>query len=171
MTSTRNASVAALLTLVAMAVALLVDMTEAFTPSSQHVQQQCAANSGALFAQADVSRRSLVMGTTGMVLSNLAFAAPVQAKPDCFTDCNNNCKKVVPNDTSNYCRDSCIEYCAQPDRRDGLSGSVSSEGGEVGILGGTFGQGTVVKGEDKPPIINLPGLNFNSKEGKKLIGL
>ena len=45
-----------------------------------------------------------------------------------------------------------------------------SEGGEVGILGGTFGQGTVVKGEDKPPAINLPGLNFNSDEGRKLIG-
>ena len=39
-------------------------------------------------------------------------------------------------------------YCIK-NRADGLSGSVSSASGEVGILGGTFGQGTVVKGEDK----------------------
>lgn len=107
----------------------------------------------------------------GFILSSLgltmaAFPGPADAKPDCMNDCLKNCKQIVPNDTSNYCRDTCVEYCAQPDRSDGLSGSVSSEGGETGILG----LGTVVKGEDKPPVINLPGLNFNSKEGKKLIG-
>lgn len=48
-----------------------------------------------------------------------------------------------------YCTDSCTSYCAQEDRTDGLSGSVSAANGEVGILGGTFGQGTVAKGEDK----------------------
>ena len=53
---------------------------------------------------------------------------------------------------------------------DGLSGSVSSASGEVGILGGTFGQGTVAKGEDKPPSVNLPGLDFSSASGRKLIG-
>ena len=75
-------------------------------------------------------------------------------------------KQIVPQDTSNYCRDTYFEYCEQTDRRDGLSGSVSSEGGETGILG----IGTVVKGEDKPPSISLPGLDFNSKEGKNLLG-
>jgi hypothetical protein len=48
-----------------------------------------------------------------------------------------------------YCTESCTAYCAQEDRTDGLSGSVSAQNGEVGILGGSFGKGTVPKGEDK----------------------
>ena len=48
-----------------------------------------------------------------------------------------------------YCTDSCTNYCAQDDRTDGLSGSVSAQNGEVGILGGSFGKGTVPKGDDK----------------------
>ena len=48
-----------------------------------------------------------------------------------------------------YCTDSCTDYCAQDDRTDGLSGSVSAQNGEVGILGGSFGKGTVPKGDDK----------------------
>ena len=48
-----------------------------------------------------------------------------------------------------YCTDTCTDYCAQEDRADGLSGSVSADNGEVGILGGSFGQGTVPKGDDK----------------------
>ena len=60
----------------------------------------------------------------------------------------------------------CKDYCAQEDRTDGLSGSVSSDGGEKGILG----LNTVVKGEDKPPEIKIPGLDFSSDKGKKLIG-
>ena len=47
---------------------------------------------------------------------------------------------------------------------------VSSDKGEYGILGGGFGQGTVPKGEDKPPAIKLPGLDFTSEKGKSLIG-
>ncbi len=65
-----------------------------------------------------------------------------------------------------YCLENCKSYCAQEDRTDGLSGSVSSEGGEVGILGTS----TVVKGEDKPPSLRLPGLDFSSEKGRKLIG-
>lgn len=57
-----------------------------------------------------------------------------------------------------------------PPSPDGLSGSISASSGEVGILGGTFGQGTVVKGEDKPPSVNLPGLDFSSPAGRKLLG-
>lgn len=45
-------------------------------------------------------------------------------------------------------------------------GSVSSTGGETGILGTT----TVVKGEDKPPEVKLPGLDFTSEKGRKLLG-
>jgi hypothetical protein len=55
-------------------------------------------------------------------------------------------------------------------KQDGLSGSVSAASGEVGLLGGTFGQGTVVKGQDKPPSVSIPGLDFGSKEGRQLLG-
>jgi hypothetical protein len=55
--------------------------------------------------------------------------------------------------------------------KDGLSGSVSAASGEVGLLGGTFGQGTVVKGQDRPPSIAIPGLDFvKSPEGRQMIG-
>lgn len=91
----------------------------------------------------------------------VAQAAP----PDCMTDCVKSCKLIAPKDPE-YCLDSCKSYCAQPDRNDGLSGSVSSSNGETGILGTT----TVVKGEDKPPVLNLPGLDFSKGAGKKLIG-
>jgi len=84
-------------------------------------------------------------------------------------DCVKNCLIIAPKDKE-YCTDSCTAYCAQDDRTDGLSGSVSAENGEVGILGGSFGQGTVPKGEDKPPSIKIPGLDFSSGSGKKLIG-
>jgi hypothetical protein len=94
---------------------------------------------------------------------------PAHAKPDCYADCFKNCKAIAPKNLD-YCTDSCLEYCAQPDRQDGLSGSVSAAQGEVGILGGSFGQGTVVKGEDKPPVVRLSGLDFSSEAGKKLIG-
>lgn len=87
------------------------------------------------------------------------------AKTECMTDCLKNCKLIAPKDPG-YCNDNCSAYCAQEDRTDGLSGSVSSTGGEVGILG----TGTVVKGEDKPPVFKLPGLDFNSEKGRKLIG-
>jgi hypothetical protein len=45
-------------------------------------------------------------------------------------------------------------------------GRSASDNGETGILGLT----TVVKGEDKPPQLNLPGLDFSTGAGKKLIG-
>lgn len=92
------------------------------------------------------------------------------AKADCYSDCFKNCKVLAPKDLD-YCKESCVEYCEQPDREDGLSGSISSAKGETGILGGTFGQGTVPKGEDKPPsLIKVPGLDFSSDAGRKLIG-
>ncbi|VEU40596.1 unnamed protein product [Pseudo-nitzschia multistriata] len=99
----------------------------------------------------------------------LGSPAPASAEPDCFKDCLKNCLIIAPQDKT-YCTDTCTSYCAQTDRTDGLSGSVSAENGEVGILGGSFGQGTVPKGEDKPPSIKLPGLDFSSGNGKKLIG-
>ena len=80
-------------------------------------------------------------------------------------DCLKNCNAIAPNNQA-YCTENCRSYCDQEDRTDGLSGSISSTGGEMGILG----LNTVVKGEDKPPQIKLPGLDFSSDAGKKLIG-
>lgn len=67
-------------------------------------------------------------------------------EPDCFKDCFKNCAQLAPGSQA-YCKESCNDYCDQPDRTDGLSGSVSSTGGETGI----FGRGTTVKGQDNPP--------------------
>jgi hypothetical protein len=47
-------------------------------------------------------------------------------------DCLRNCNKVAPG-SPDYCKESCTDYCAETDRKDGLSGSVSDEGGEVSI--------------------------------------
>ena len=115
------------------------------------------------------SRRSFFMAagvaTASSILATTVVPATAVAEVDCFKDCFKNCQIIAPKDTD-YCTQNCREYCAQGDRKDGLSGSVSSEGGETGILG-TY---TVVKGEDKPPQIKLPGLDFSSGKGKKLIG-
>jgi len=104
---------------------------------------------------------------SGLASSSFVCLMPqsVNAAVDCMADCLKNCKRVAPNDNE-YCLANCSDYCDQPDRTDGLSGSTSSNGGEVGILG----RGTVVQGEDKPPSLKLPGLDFTSAKGKKLIG-
>jgi hypothetical protein len=95
------------------------------------------------------SRRAALL-TTGQVMIGAAVATPLPAfaEPECFKDCFKNCKLIAPKDPD-YCLATCKEYCEQDDRSDGLSGSVSATSGEVGILGGTFGQGTVPKGEDR----------------------
>ena len=60
-----------------------------------------------------------------------------------------------------YCAQTCSDYCAQEDRQDGLSGSVSSEKAEVGLLSaydlrakvtGQTPEG-VVYGDDRPPAL------------------
>lgn len=111
---------------------------------------------------ASMSRRAAL----GLIGSS-PFIAPLiaNAAADCFTDCVKSCKAIAPKDTA-YCTETCKAYCEQDDRTDGLSGSISSTGGETGILG----INTVVKGEDKPPQIKIPGLDFGSEKGKKLIG-
>jgi hypothetical protein len=109
------------------------------------------------------------VATSAIDPTSAGFAPAAHAAEDCYADCFKNCKAIAPKDTE-YCEFTCNEYCSQPDRKDGLSGSVSYEGGEVGILGGTFGTGTVVKGQDKPPSVALPGLDFTSPQGKKLLG-
>ena len=110
--------------------------------------------------------RDVAAPVVGIAVASLSQPQPAAAKEaDCFEDCFQNCKRIAPKDQQ-YCLDTCRDYCDQSDRRDGLSGSVSSEGGEMGILGLT----TVVKGEDKPPEFKMPGLDFSKGSGKKLIG-
>ena len=94
-----------------------------------------------------IHRRALVTSFFPVLLMGV-YSSPAVAATDCFEDCLKNCKTIAPKDPE-YCRNNCVDYCEQDNRTDGLSGSVSAEGGEVGILGGTFGQGTVPKGKDK----------------------
>ena len=132
--------------------------------SSTPIINDCPAMSVSI----DGSGRHNFLKTTTTSFAAILFSntQPVNAAaPDCFSDCLKNCKLIAPKDTE-YCTSSCTDYCAQTDRKDGLSGSVSSENGETGILGTT----TVVKGEDKPPQLKIPGLDFTSDKGKKLIG-
>jgi len=115
------------------------------------------------------SRRSLLAsafsGSLAAAAALVVGPREASAEVDCMKDCLKSCNLIAPKDPE-YCKQNCRSYCDQGDRKDGLSGSVSSEGGETGILG-TY---TVVKGEDKPPIVKLPGLDFNSEKGKKLLG-
>lgn len=124
--------------------------------------------SKALSTTTILSRRNLLLTAASLPVAT-ASVAPAWAAADCLVDCLRNCKLLAPKDGA-YCQDNCEAYCAQEDRNDGLSGSVSASGGEVGLLGGTFGSGTVPKGQDRPPAIKLPGLDFTSDSGKKLIG-
>ena len=90
--------------------------------------------------------------------SAFAFPGLASAAKDCMLDCEENCNRVVPGSTR-YCYNSCVDYCAQDDRQDGLSGSVSSKSAEVGwasaydpsrFIPGAAPKG-VVYGEDRPP--------------------
>lgn len=112
---------------------------------------------------APVSRRNAIMA--GISFTVCATPAVASAAPDCITDCLKNCNLIAPKDPE-YCLSNCRSYCDQPSRSDGLSGSSNSDTGETGILG----LATVVKGEDKPPQVKLPGLDFTVGAGKKLIG-
>ena len=114
-----------------------------------------------LAAASLVGRRAL--------LATLVSAAALSASPtaafaavDCFKDCNSNCNRVAPRSIK-YCESSCNDYCLQEDRRDGLSGSVSSEAAEVWWssaydLGAkiTGNSDTVVYGADRPPALKIP---------------
>jgi hypothetical protein len=61
------------------------------------------------------SRRAWLQQTAAG-LTSLAVAAPaVAANPDCFTDCQRECLVLAPKDTL-YCRETCRDYCEQPDR-------------------------------------------------------
>jgi len=74
-------------------------------------------------------RRAAVVSALSILASTPRV---VWAAKDCFRDCESNCNRVAPR-SGRYCEASCNDYCAQDDRRDGLSGSVSSEGAEIGL--------------------------------------
>ena len=68
-----------------------------------------------------------------------------------------DCNRVAPKNKA-YCASNCEGYCVQPDRRDGLSGSVDASGAEVGWLSAydlparaTGTPRAVPYGEDRPP--------------------
>ena len=73
-----------------------------------------------------VSRRGVLFAAVAAPLAPLRSSAAV----DCLQDCQSNCFRVAPK-SGRYCLDSCAEYCDQPDRRDGLSGSISNDAAEA----------------------------------------
>ena len=106
------------------------------------------------------------------VLAQAAAAAIVGTTPlvahavaDCAETCLSNCARNAPG-SSDYCKESCAEYCGQKDRKDGLSGSVSTEGAEFGYASSFKLPGSdeaikpTVYGDDKPPgLPDVFGLN------------
>ena len=80
-----------------------------------------------------IERRVVAFAVASWLTSSLLPPRAALAAKDCYTDCTENCNRVAPRSVK-YCENSCIDYCGQDDRRDGLSGSVSSEGAEVGLI-------------------------------------
>jgi hypothetical protein len=102
-----------------------------------------------------LARRAAISLVLGMTWRR--DARPAYAAKDCYLDCITNCNRVAPG-SGEYCKSSCNSYCLQDDRRDGLSGSVSSEGSELGWASAydlssrvTGQQRAVPYGEDRPP--------------------
>ena len=125
--------------------------------------------------------RALSPGQPPQNLVRRAFVASIVQAPlvanaakDCFDDCNSNCKRLAPGSEA-YCTLSCRDYCEQPDRRDGLSGSVGSEGAEIGwrsafdLPSKASGKiSGVPYGEDKPPALpDFLGIDGLMKAGSK----
>lgn len=104
-----------------------------------------------------VDRRSALARTLGVLPFALASPRAANAAKDCLLDCLENCNRVAPKNKA-YCASNCEGYCVQPDRRDGLSGSVDASGAEVGWLSAydlparaTGTPRAVPYGEDRPP--------------------
>ena len=109
------------------------------------------------------TRRAAIekIGFPLLILTTTPHAA-MAAKVDCFENCSQNCNRVAPN-SREYCKLTCTAYCKQDDRKDGLSGSVSSENAEVGLRSAydlpskfTGERPPVVFGDDHPPSLKLP---------------
>ena len=113
-----------------------------------------SCQSAAALAPREATRRGILFaGVLGGALP-AALPAAANAKTDCVTDCLENCERVAPGNGA-YCGSNCDDYCAQPDRRDGLSGSVSSDNGYVGLASPIRGGDTVEYGADKPPQLDI----------------
>lgn len=68
---------------------------------------------------------------------SILLTSPAFAVIDCKTDCYSNCVRVAPG-SEPYCKSTCEDYCEQPDRQDGLSGSKDASRGETGLFGGLY---------------------------------
>ena len=120
-----------------------------------------AATAGSLGSW-DAVRRALAVAATAsaLLLSPMVTLAVV----DCQSDCVKNCLIAAPG-SADYCKSSCTDYCEDPEREDGLSGSKSASKGETGIFGGSI-DGTTVK--DLPPRspVNFIDPQLSSAYGK-----
>ena len=128
--------------------------------------REARAAAGALSRRA--ATLAALAATTSPWFSPVAARA---AEKDCYTDCIQNCNRVAPK-SGRYCESSCNEYCAQDDRRDGLSGSIDSSNAEVGLLS-AFDLGSKVSGkapvgvpygEDRPPALSLGAFDSMLRE-------
>ena len=110
------------------------------------------------WALASIPKRvtQVKLGTRGPSIgSNVAAVAAallinmagVQAAVDCQSDCFKNCALAAPG-SRDYCVSTCEDYCADPERQDGLSGSKDGSRGETGLFGGSIDATTI---EDRPP--------------------
>ena len=118
------------------------------------------------------TRRAFCGGAAAFAIARQPDAAHAAPK-DCLQDCLQNCARLAGG-SLDYCKESCIDYCAQDDRRDGLSGSVSSEGAEFGWASSfknpfDKNQKPTVYGDDLPP--GLPdAFGINSALRKAVTG-
>jgi hypothetical protein len=125
-------------------------------------------SSAAGLASSPLTRRSFCAGGAALAIVQPLAANAVK---DCLQDCLQNCGRLAGG-SKEYCKESCTEYCDQDDRRDGLSGSVSSEGAEFGWTSSfknpfDQNQKPTVYGDDLPP--GLPDVFGVNKALRKAV--
>ena len=89
--------------------------------------------------------RTAAVASTLLLGGGKSFAAP-----DCQQDCYKNCLIAAPG-YKDYCQSTCVEYCDDPEREDGLSGSKSASKGETGLFGGSVDSILGTTTNDLPP--------------------
>lgn len=122
----------------------------------------------AMVSTPPVTRRAFCGGAAALAIMQPGEA---HAAKDCLQDCLQNCGRLAGG-SKDYCVESCKDYCDQPDRKDGLSGSVSSEGAEFGFASSfknpfDSNQKPTVYGDDKPP--GLPDVFGVNKALRKAV--
>ena len=122
-----------------------------------------------------VDRRAALAKTIGLLPVALAPPSAANASKDCLQDCLENCNRVAPKNKA-YCSSNCEGYCVQPDRRDGLSGSVDASGAEGGLISAydltARAKGVsraVPYGEDRPP--GLPDVFGINEKLRATVGI